>query len=846
MANCLLEMTVGDKVYTFENFRSQDGENISLEKILESLSKKKNTFGNIWSNIISEVTDRELYNKKNKGYIKEAIESGKSIISNYTVSQLSERYDSFGNLPNFNNTKVLLVSKIKSKANKTLGFGTRVVQGNSEIFIVDQSSISDFAIFLKVINKLSRGYESSPEDDKIVEVINKQFPNKKLRSFAELLGDYAINSQDYDQLTYNQIKRIDEEYNRVAQHIAFRMSYADEVINEINDKLIINKGNTIFSISSLINVLQKSPKYVELFGEDFLTKQKNGLKGMVASSYKETSQFKFEDGQTLSQKLETPLNENNQDTNTLSILFDFITKDSDFPYEVESVSTKNKNIYLKLKNQYKPLIEKYSGLTFKTVVNFEYVQPYKGYHIFKSGDYFYASKSYIHGYSKNVIRSTSESLLKSNLNLKASREKLNEDSSLFRQVNKIEKLFTDSKSKYDPIDFKYTNTLSTVLRLPENTKLKLNKIEKDFIRTASVYDFFSKPNKITGKKGGLLYNSEWAAFDMDKSPTLLQDLKDTLYDAQSVVAFLYLLNSIKVSSDDLTTVKDIKETLIKLKEIQDPRRTTWVDTINPFSYSVVGQQLTEVTLADVNDYLYSEQYQLQLLKRRLKDLGVTVLLLSEDHLSKLDQYKDVDFKTVKAFVSNNEIVINTSRAKLQDGIHEYVHIILGLLKANNPELYNNILSKFEQLISTDDELSALFNDIDSVRYKDFSHIDKLEETFAEKFSDYIVNKRVAITGNIYNDKLSDLFSEVGDNVVKDEKLSTLLNSDLTLMQLLEKVEKMIKLMSTNKEVEVKGNSTPLTIKSLFPNTSESLIKQRKITNFIKSQINEGKLIEKCK
>nr|DAT77701.1 MAG TPA: hypothetical protein [Caudoviricetes sp.] len=54
----------------------------------------------------------------------------------------------------------------------------------------------------------------------------------------------------------------------------------------------------------------------------------------------------------------------------------------------------------------------------------------------------------------------------------------------------------------------------------------------------------------------------------------------------------------------------------------------------------------------------------------------------------VEKYPDIDVNTTKAFVRDSEIFINTTLAEVTDPLHEFTHIILGVLKAN-PELSKN-------------------------------------------------------------------------------------------------------------------------------------------------------------
>jgi hypothetical protein len=51
-----------------------------------------------------------------------------------------------------------------------------------------------------------------------------------------------------------------------------------------------------------------------------------------------------------------------------------------------------------------------------------------------------------------------------------------------------------------------------------------------------------------------------------------------------------------------------------------------------------------------------------------------------------------DYSSVRAFVKDGEVFINTDKASISDVVHEYGHIFLHTLKYDNPELYSNIVA----------------------------------------------------------------------------------------------------------------------------------------------------------
>jgi len=50
---------------------------------------------------------------------------------------------------------------------------------------------------------------------------------------------------------------------------------------------------------------------------------------------------------------------------------------------------------------------------------------------------------------------------------------------------------------------------------------------------------------------------------------------------------------------------------------------------------------------------------------------------------------------VKAFVYNGQIYINTSNANVEDLFHELSHILLGIVKAKDLNMYNELIDSYK-------------------------------------------------------------------------------------------------------------------------------------------------------
>lgn len=98
----------------------------------------------------------------------------------------------------------------------------------------------------------------------------------------------------------------------------------------------------------------------------------------------------------------------------------------------------------------------------------------------------------------------------------------------------------------------------------------------------------------------------------------------------------------------------------------------------------------------------------------------------------------------KAFIIGDEVYINSTLGSTEDLFHEYIHIIMGYLKVNNPEVYNTLLQEVWKYTNPKDR-----NNINTL-YKDDSYIQKLEENFAKRFSEHIYSKGQSKLDEIFN------------------------------------------------------------------------------------------------
>jgi hypothetical protein len=111
--------------------------------------------------------------------------------------------------------------------------------------------------------------------------------------------------------------------------------------------------------------------------------------------------------------------------------------------------------------------------------------------------------------------------------------------------------------------------------------------------------------------------------------------------------------------------------------------------------------------------------------------------------------------TVKAFVYNGEIYINASAADASDLFHELSHILLGVIKAQDLEIYQDIINNF----SSKNRFRFLFNS-KTQTYKHYTQADIIEETVADMIAEEISRQKKLGTSELSGSEIMNLFEDI--------------------------------------------------------------------------------------
>lgn len=114
--------------------------------------------------------------------------------------------------------------------------------------------------------------------------------------------------------------------------------------------------------------------------------------------------------------------------------------------------------------------------------------------------------------------------------------------------------------------------------------------------------------------------------------------------------------------------------------------------------------------------------------------GIPTQVLNKQAIS--ENYGE-QFADKKAFISNNEIVINLELATKQDVAHEYMHVFMGIVKSQ-PDLQEDYFDLLQDLVKNTEQGQQQLQEYQNVsEYSDLARIDLYEEVAANIMGEYL-------------------------------------------------------------------------------------------------------------
>lgn len=199
-----------------------------------------------------------------------------------------------------------------------------------------------------------------------------------------------------------------------------------------------------------------------------------------------------------------------------------------------------------------------------------------------------------------------------------------------------------------------------------------------------------------------------------------------------------------------------------------------------------------------------------------KTFGINITALTRSELSEFSKQNGLGVENkldvVKAFVYNGQIYINTSNANAQDLFHELSHILLGILKAKDIDMYNEVIQEYQKHKS----YKYQFNQ-HRRSYQHYAEQDVIEETVADLIAAEMFKYKQLGTSEFVGEQFVSMFEDI-----------------------LKKSQRFTESMQDN------GLGFSKYISELLNENGNTVQRNMRITDAIRQMIRDRKITENCK
>ena len=707
----------------------------------------------------------------------------KGLLGNCGVGYLMEQFNDI-EFPQGVEANVLLVNNLKVGNQSIYG---RVINSNGkELFIVtgqtdkngkarDIAKLADFlTVRQQLETQLFRFSEESPEYENLQRILTERNKKKdKVSDVFDLMLDFISNSDKYQSMyittkegtkesVYNILQKL---VNTIKQY-GGRIEYSDDFVNNINQHIKHFKDKKVLSLDSLYGA-------VKAYHPDIL------------ETLEITSKTKFHDffSKPVSEtgdKLKEVFSNIVEGQGYATLLSTLFSVEPEFSMYFSSSSSNG----VILKSEPKTIQAKY-GIEYETIHSFDIVEnDYKGYKIYAFFDEgvkkFIPSRTYL----------TEETVAKAYSSEEEARSYI--DSAAEKQDIK----------KHSFMDFKFRGkTVVDGRAIYEDELSSFTVYSQQALTQGSIIESLNIPLV----KSTRIFNGEDILFTEDRqnyssfkrivenwniSDGLKANIYSSINNAEKIAVFIYKVNELL---DEKRDNEEVISNIVSQVE-EAPRNAyyieskTWIPGKKQFAYRVIPTNPVQI-----EEYKKSKRTPIISLMSAIDNVltdkfGVTVNMQTSEEIKV--NFPDVDANTSKAFIRDGQIYINTTIAQSTDLLHEYTHLILGVLKSD-PKLRGN----YEQLmdiVARTNEGKDMIRRLRS-RYETASEMDLMEEAFAKLFGNHIMGKlnpelKQVFQGQekflrdatkiVFNNEIADLKSFYGKSL---ETVFTRFSSDVAAL-----------------------------------------------------------------
>lgn len=239
------------------------------------------------------------------------------------------------------------------------------------------------------------------------------------------------------------------------------------------------------------------------------------------------------------------------------------------------------------------------------------------------------------------------------------------------------------------------------------------------------------------------------------------------YNAEQGLKFIQKHNN----TVDITQLDSLEKILLTAAKVQEgidkgvqEDLTEFVDNLNNYNYYYVNnvdqsqglqytiqlQQISNVRSAVSSPIGWvSMPQRLTYFANKIESrFGIPIHVLNKQNIS---QNYGKQFVDKKAFISNNEIVINLESATKQDVAHEYMHVFMGIVKSQ-PDLQEDYFYLLQDLVENTEQGQQQLQEYQNVsEYSDLARIDLYEEVAANIMGEYLTSLNPNTYPKIFRD-----------------------------------------------------------------------------------------------
>lgn len=711
------------------------------------------------------------------------------------------------NFPQGISANVLLIDNLKVGNQNLYG---RVINSNGEeLFIVkgnnnDVQKLANFLFVRKQMQDQSFIFDENSVYQKDLEACLKERNKRKpaLNTTFDLILDFIYNRKKYDNLYFTNSKGQQESVyaylsriNNIILQYSDRVIFSDQFVNTINQiRSHLDNNDGFISYSALYGAIQQ-------YHNDILEQ-------LNIRSQKEFKDF-------FDSKEESP---------ELSAIFPYVDGQSRYEqllnglFSVEPEFSwgylRNTNKGIILHSSPKTIQAKY-GIEYDTIHSFDIVQDdFYGYKIYGFTDED-GNKKYVS--SRGYL--TEQSLAK-----------------VYNSLDDLKQYIQNSVSKQDIkknslLEFKYREQLEGGWST-ELSSFEIN--SQQSLTPGSIIESIDVP---VNERQEFYNANESSLFKLDRqnydtftrivrgwniSDELKNNIIGTINTPEKISIFVYKANEL------LKNDRSNEQVLTEILEmIQNAKKNYYYIDSKQSSGRGYKYRVIPTNPIQIDNYKKDKRIPVIELMSAIgqvlqSQFGISINMLTASEI--VETYSDIDANTTKAFVRDDEIFINTTLAEVTDPLHEFTHIILGVLKAN-PELSKN----YEQLMYIVSRTEEGKRKIQKLRdmYTEASEMDLMEEAFVDLFSRHIMGELKPGFDNLFNsvDKyIKDATKIIFNNPIED--LGSFYGS--SIQTVFRRFNSDVASLLDGKKID-------------FAETRQS----RRISNWISKQIKEGNIKEEC-